>query len=168
MAVQYYTHWSGVEKTTWEEEAELRQYGNLVMRYWIGSPVQSGGENAKYRKQRILKAKREDAREKGGRFVAAGHFLCCDTRARPKIFTNDVVGAYVYYKTEQDGWQLARVTHVEEDGESVAEPHTIKLLDLGVQINVRLEPERLTRKRIPIFSVASCGFFFGVPYFCLQ
>jgi len=50
----------------------------------------------------------------------------------------------VYYKTEQDGWQLARVTHVEEDGESVAEPHTIKLLDLGVQINVRLEPERLT------------------------
>ena len=144
IAVQYYTHWSGVEKTTWEEEAELKQYGNLVMRYWIGSPVQSGAENAKYRKLRILRAKREEARERGSRFVAAGHFLCCDTRARPKIFTNDVVGSYVYYKTDAAGWQLARVTHVAEDAESVAEPHTVKMLDLGVQVNVRLDPERLT------------------------
>ena len=42
------------------------------------------------------------------------------------------------------GWQLARVVGVAEDAENKMFPHTIKMLDLGKQYNVRLSQETLT------------------------
>ena len=89
-------------------------------------------------------AKRAIAREKGEKHVPTGYFLCCDTRERPKLYTPDIVGSYIYFKTAQAGWQLARVVGIAEDGESKSLPHTIKMFDLGKQYNVRLSQEALT------------------------
>ena len=50
IAVQYSTYWDYIERPTWEHEEELQQYGNLVVSYWAGEPVQVKGENAKYRR----------------------------------------------------------------------------------------------------------------------
>ena len=144
IAVQYYTYWDGLERPTWEHEEELKQYGNCVVRYWAGGPVQVKGENAKYRRYRVEIARRAMARAKGERHVPTGYFVCCDTRERPKLYAPDIVGSYIYFKTAQAGWQLARVVGVEEDGESKSLPHTIKMLDLGKQYNVRLSLETLT------------------------
>ena len=38
----------------------------------------------------------------------------------------------------QAGWQLARVVGVAEDAENKMFPHTINMLDLGNEYNVRL------------------------------
>ena len=63
-------------------------------------------------------------------------FVCCDTRERPGLYSSDIVGSYIYFKTTQTGWQLARVVGLAEDAESMSLPHTIKMLDLGKQYNV--------------------------------
>ena len=44
---QYYTYWGELEIPTWEHEEDLTQYGNLVVRYWAGEPVQVRGDNTK-------------------------------------------------------------------------------------------------------------------------
>ena len=41
VSVQYLTCWDELEKTSWETEQDLEQYGNVVERYWAGE------ENAK-------------------------------------------------------------------------------------------------------------------------
>ena len=48
VSVQYLTSWNELEKTYWETEQELEQYGNVVELYWASEPKQVGGENAKY------------------------------------------------------------------------------------------------------------------------
>ena len=84
------------------------------------------------------------AHEKGERHVLKGYKLCCDDRERPECFSPDIVGSYIYYNTTNAGWQLAKVVGLAEDAESKSLPHTIKMLDLGKQYNVRLSKETLT------------------------
>lgn len=68
--------------------------------------------------------------------------MCCDTRGRPNIPTSDMIGSYLYYKPERAGWQLAQVTQqVVERKNDEDVSHTIKLLDLGRQMNVKLNEE---------------------------
>ena len=55
------------------------------------------------------------------------------------MLTKDMIGSYVYYKTERAGWQFAKVTQVVEDDDPDQVSHTIKLLDLGRHINVKLK-----------------------------
>ena len=142
IAVQYFTYWDKLERPTWEPEDELKQYGNHVVKYWAGEPVQVGGGNAKYRQHRVQLAKRAIAREKGA--VPPGYFVCCDTRERPGLYSPDIVGSYIYFNTTKTGWQLSRVVGVEEDAESKDLPHTIKMLDLGKQFNVKLSASTLS------------------------
>lgn len=144
IVVQYLTHWDETETTSWEHEEELKQYGDVVVRYWASEPKQVGGENAKYRRFRVQQAKRAVACVKGKRHVAPGYKLCCDTRGRPKLYDPDIVGSHIYFKTMQAGWQMARVVAVAEDGPSVGLPHTIKMLDMGKNFNVHLSEARLT------------------------
>ena len=142
-AVQYYTGWDEVTVKTWEHETDLEQYGNIVSRYWAGEPVQVGGENAKYRRYRVQLAKRLLACASGGRHVAKGYKVCCDVRGRPGIYSRDILGSYIYFKTSRAGWQLARVVMVAEDAPNKTLPHTIKLLDLGKRYNVHLYEDKL-------------------------
>ena len=71
--MQYLTSWNELEKTSWETEQDLEQYGNVVERYWAGKPKQVGGENAKYRAYRLQMAKRSQARSAGKVYVPPGH-----------------------------------------------------------------------------------------------
>ena len=48
VSVHYVTSWNELEKTSWETEQDLEQYGTVVGRYWASEPKQVGGENAKY------------------------------------------------------------------------------------------------------------------------
>ena len=48
VSAQYLSSWNELEKTFWETEQDLEQYGNLVERYWAGEPKQVGWENAKF------------------------------------------------------------------------------------------------------------------------
>lgn len=143
-AVQYYTHWTGLEKCTWEHEVELEQYGDVVLKYWSDQPEQVAGGNAVYRRYRVQLAKRRVAHKRGERHVAKGYKLCCDVRGRPNITTIDMIGSYIYFKTIRAGWQFARVTKVEKESGSSWATHTLKLLDLGLSVNVELKEENLT------------------------
>ena len=58
VSVQYLTSWNELEKTSWETEQALEQYGKVVECYWAGEPKQVGGVNAKYRAYRVQMAKR--------------------------------------------------------------------------------------------------------------
>lgn len=147
IAVHYYTHWDETEVCTWEHEEELAQHGNLVVRYWTGDVQLVGAENAKYRRYRVQCAKRAEARLTGGRYVPEGFKVCCDTRERPSIYQTEMIGSYVYFKTPEAGWQLARVVMVAADAESVRNPHTIKYLDLARQENVHLSEANLSTVR---------------------
>ena len=87
ISVQYDTYWEGLERPTWDYEEELRQYGNCVVGYWAGEPVQVMGDSAKYRLYRVEKAKRAIARAKGERHVPKGYFGCCDNREAETVYT---------------------------------------------------------------------------------
>lgn len=142
-AVQYYTHWTGLEKCTWEHEVELEQYGDVVLKYWSNQPEQVSGGNAMYRRYRVQLAKRAVAGRRGERHVARGYKLCCDVRGRPEIMTTNIIGAYVYFKTVRAGWQFAKVVQVVEESGSSRVMHTLKLLDMGKNINVELKESSL-------------------------
>ena len=64
-----------------------------MVRYWAGEPVQVRWDNTKYRRYRIQVAKRAIAREKGERHVPTGYMVCCDVRARPSLYSPDIVGS---------------------------------------------------------------------------
>lgn len=70
IAVQYYTHWTGLEKCTWEHEVELEQYyGDVVLKYWSNQQEQVSGGNAKYTGYRVQAAKRLVAHKQNKRHV---------------------------------------------------------------------------------------------------
>ena len=56
-----------------------------------------------------------------------------------------MIGAYIYFKTDRAGWQFAKVMQVTPDSEwRGGIKHTIKLLDIGKNINVALLEGNLT------------------------
>ena len=144
-AVQYYTSWDEITVKTWEHETDFERYGSIVSRYWAGESVQIRGEHSKYRRYRVQLAKRMLACAKGERhvLVAKDYKVCCDVRRRPGIYSRDIIGSYIHYKTNRAGWQLARVVMVADDAPNKALPHTIKLLDLGNRYNVHLYEDKL-------------------------
>ena len=71
-------------------------------------------------------------------------FVFCDTRERPGLYTPDIVGSYIHFKTTQTGRQLSRAVGVVEDAESKRLPHTITMLKLGNKYNVYLAKAALT------------------------
>ena len=89
-------------------------------------------------------AKRAAAREKGERHVLNGYKICCGDRGRLGFFSPDIFGSCIYYNTTNTGWQLERVVGLAEDAESKSLPHTIEMLELGKQYNVRLSKGTLT------------------------
>ena len=113
IGVQYFTYWDELERSTWEHEEDLTQYGNLLVRKWAGEPVVRG-DNTKYRRYRVQVAKRDNFREKGEMHAPTGYRPCCDVRARPSLCSPDIAGSYIYLKTTHAGWQLARVVGLTE------------------------------------------------------
>ena len=80
--------------------------------------MQVRGDNTKYRRYRVqVASKQAIAREKGERRVRIGYMVCCDVRARPSLFSPDVVGSYIYIKTPHAKCQLARLVGLAKDGE---------------------------------------------------
>lgn len=108
------------------------------MRYWTGDIDLVGGENAKYRRYRVQFAKRAEARLEGKRHVPVGFKVCDETMERPRIYSKEIIGSYIFYKTGKHGWQLAKVLMVADNADDVEYPHTVKFLDLGRQENVHL------------------------------
>lgn len=150
-AVQYYTQWTGIDRCTWEHEVELEQYGDVVLKYWADQPQQSGGGNILYRRYRVQIAKRAVAHKKGERHVPRGYKLCCDDRGRPSVRSRAMIGSYIYFRTVRAGWQFAKVVQVTPDPEwERGIKHTIKLVDIGKNINVALLPEKLTTDELVI------------------
>ena len=109
VSVQYLTSWNELEKTYWETEQDLQQYGNVVERYWAGEPKQVGGENAKYRAYRVQMAKQSQARSAGKVYVPPGHKLSCDPRCSLDMCSPDSIGSHVFLKTAGNGWQFAKM-----------------------------------------------------------
>ena len=143
-AVHYYTHWTGLDKCTWEHEVELEQYGDVVLKYWADQPEQASGGNLMYRRYRVQIAKRAIARKKGERHVPTGYKLCCDARGKPALRSRTMIGSYIYYRTINAGWQFAIVTHVGGNLNNEGATHTLKLIDIGRNINVKLDANKLT------------------------
>ena len=141
--MRYLTSWNELEKTSWETEEDLEQYGNIVKRCWASNPKQVGGENMKYQAYCVQTAKRSQARSAGKIHVPPGHKLSCDSRCGPYMYSPDIIGSYIFFTAAGDGWQFAKVVGLAEDAESVMFPHTIKMLDWGKLFNVHLRRERL-------------------------
>lgn len=137
ISVQYLVHWGNMERPRWEHEEDLKQYGRVILTYWLGSPSLEKPDNPKYRKYRINLARREEARQWGQMFVANGYELRCDAKS----------GCYVYYRTQKAGWQLAQVMGLLENPEVQNLPHTVRTLDLGKKFNVHLRLENLNSSR---------------------
>ena len=120
MSVQYLTSWNELEKTSWKTEQDLEQDDNVVERYWSGEPKQVGGENAKYRAYRVQMVERSQARSAGKVYVPLGHKLSCGSRCGPDMYSIDIIGSYILFKTVDNGWDFT------------------KMLDLGKRFNVHL------------------------------
>ena len=99
VSVQYLASWNEQENTSWETEQDLKQHGNVVERCWMGESKQVGGENAKYRAYRVQMAKRLKARLAGEVYVAPGHKLSSDSRCGPDMYSPDMIGSYMFFKT---------------------------------------------------------------------
>ena len=109
VSVQYLTSWNELEKTCWETEQDLEQYGNVVEHYWAGEPKRVGRENAKYRVYRVQMAKRSQARSAGKVYVPPGHKLSCDPKCSPDMCSPDSIGSYIFLETAGNGWQFAKI-----------------------------------------------------------
>ena len=72
-------------------------------------------DDPKYRRYRINLARREEARKRGRMYVAKGYILRSDTNSGPHVYDPDVVGCYVYFRTQKVGWQLAQVVGLREN-----------------------------------------------------
>ena len=103
MSAQYLTSWNKLENTSWETEENLEQYGNVVGRYWAAEPKQVGGENANYRAYREQMAKTSQARSAGEVYMPPGYKLNCDSRCGRDIYSHNVIGLYIFFKTDGDG-----------------------------------------------------------------
>ena len=125
-----------MENTSWETEQDLGQYSNVVERYWASEPKQVAGENAKYRAYRVQMAKQLQTQSAGEVLVPPGHKLSCHSKCDPDMYSRDIIGSYIFFKTTGDGWQFAKVVGLVEDAESVKFPHTIKILDRGKRFYV--------------------------------
>ena len=88
-------------------------------------------------------AKRSQARSAGEVYVPPGHKLSCDPRCGPDMYSSDIIGSYIFFKTAGDGWQFAKMVRLAEDAESVMFPHTIKMLDRGKWFNLHLRRDQL-------------------------
>lgn len=55
-----------------------------------------------------------------------------------------MIGSYIYYRTINAGWQFAIVTHVGGNLNNEGATHTLKLIDIGRNINVKLDANKLT------------------------
>ena len=140
--MQYFTDWTGLTVRTWEHKVELEQYGDVVLKYWADQPEQKSGGNFVYRRYRVEMAKWIIANRRGERHVHRNYCLCCDVRGRPHLPSKAMIGAFLYFKPRRAGWQFARVVQVNREKTRVV--HTLKLLDLGKNINVTLDEGRLT------------------------
>lgn len=104
IAVQYSTYWDGLERPTWEHEEELKHYGNCVVRYWAGGPVQVKGENAKFRRYRVEIARRAMARAKGERLYRPDIlFAVTPVRDRNYMHLTSLVRIYILKRPKQVG-----------------------------------------------------------------
>ena len=64
LSVQYLVYWENLERPRWEQE-DLKQYGRVILLYWMDNPRMDKPDNSKYRKYRINLARRTEARERG-------------------------------------------------------------------------------------------------------
>ena len=59
------------------------------------------------------------------------------------MYSPDIIGSYIFFKTAGDGWQFAKkVVGLAEEARSVMFPHT-KMLDLGKQFDMHLRRDQL-------------------------
>ena len=143
VSVQDLTCRDELEKTSWKTEQYLKQYGNVVERYWAGEPKQVGMENDKHRAYRVQMAKRYLAWSAGEVYVTPGYKPSCDSRCGPDIYLPDIIGLYIFFKTAGDGWQCAKVARLAEDTESIMFPDTINMLDWEKRFNVHRRRDQL-------------------------
>ena len=87
--------------------------------------------------------KRSQERSADKVYVPPGHKLSCDSRCGPDMYSPDIIGSHILFKTAGDGWEFAKVVGLAEDAESVMFPHTIEMLDWGKRFNVYLRREQL-------------------------
>ena len=147
LSVQYLVYWENLERPRWEHEEDLKQYGRVILLYWMDNPRMDKPDNSKYRKYRINLARRTEARERGEMFVAQGYELRSNATAGPHVYDPQIVGCYIYYRTQKAGWQLAQVMGLQEGAAAQQRPHTLRMLDLGKRYNVHLMPENLNASR---------------------
>lgn len=96
MAVQYLTYWGGLNVPRWEREADLEQYGRqMILKYWLGEPVQVKGDNAQYRNYRIHLSRRTTAHERGGGYVAPGYKMSGRRKDGPDVYNSDIVDSFL-------------------------------------------------------------------------
>ena len=87
----------------------MEKNSNVVERYRVGEPKQVGGENAKYRAYRVQMAKRTQARSVGKVYVSPGHKLSCDSRCGPDMYSLDIIGSSIPFRTAGNRWKFAKV-----------------------------------------------------------
>ena len=104
-------------------------------------------------------AKRSKARSAGKVYVPPIHRLSCDSRCGPDIYSPDIIGSYIFFKTAGDGWQFAKVVGLAEDAESVMFPHTIKMLDWGNGLTCTFDANNSRRRTAAVTRERGAGIY---------
>ena len=79
-----------------------------------------------------------------------GHKLSCDLKCGPDMYSPDIIGSNIFFKTIGDGWQFAKVVGLAEDAESVKFPHAIKMVDWGKLFYVHLQCDQLNTTDVSV------------------
>ena len=113
----------------------------MVERCWAGEPKKLVGKTRNI--ERIV-CKWQNGRKRGqpARYLRR-QGASSVSRCGPDMYSSDIIGSYIFFKTAGDGWQFARVIGLAEDADSEVFPHTIKMLDWGKRRNVHLRRDQL-------------------------
>ena len=141
IAIMYETRWAGLQRSSWEREADLQRFRHAILQYWVGSPQQYRVDNRAYRRLRIGAAHRELARARGQRYLSAGYDFLSPARYDRHFSAYPLPsGALFWYKAQDSLWWLGKIAKPSE----TPNRYTVRFLDDPGPILLTLQPPKYT------------------------
>ena len=138
--IQFHTLWKGFRQSTWENEQNLHQYGDIIRQYWQTDRVeQCGADNKQHTTFERQALARAAARARGSIFVPPGYALKATWEDGPQLRSQQMEGAYFYMRTEKEGWHLGFIHGVALEPDELR-PYLVNFVDQGLRYHVSLEP----------------------------
>ena len=108
----------------------MAQYdGSVVREYWCSDGIdQEGAGNRRFRTYHRLSALRAEHRSRSTIFCPSGYALSSSIKSRPKIPTQDMTGAHIFFKMSREGWKVGVIQDVSTKGD-IRLPYTVDFWD---------------------------------------